>query len=414
MSSSFFIGGGSLGPTANSVIGILALSSIANLSFAQNISACTTETKNYRNGAKVVTTCDALQLLNDNPITPNGIIPIKHQGTSIPVKVEHLRNLQIAHDRIGKVAKINAKLKIEADNGLNASANFSTGTISITTGLLGAAASDQSMLAAVIGHEFAHLQLRHDVQSTINSVNSLRTAVVTERLSRGQPRAYNNPVQVVAKDFSRRYLSFSREQELEADKVGTELMSDANYDPQGALRLMSLFLEKHGPTDESAAYRSTHPGAEERILRSGPVIANQQYNLLAKELVEKKDWGRLSTLVTKWRTSDSGSGRAWYYQGILSKATKKGDALEAFKKSVDYDPNFVLARFSLCTEHYQRGNYRESLVCSEFIPRGGLLTEFENATFKHQIYVSGVNGVGQQFTAEDVLIAQALCRRGMC
>ena len=54
-----------------------------------------------------------------------------------------------------------------------------------------------------------------------------------------------------------------RDQEVEADRVGTELMSGAKYNPEGTVRLMKAMVKAFGA--RKTGYFDSHPGFEDRI-----------------------------------------------------------------------------------------------------------------------------------------------------
>jgi predicted Zn-dependent protease len=138
------------------------------------------------------------------------------------------------------------------------------GKIAVFTGLLQHVASDDE-LAAVIGHEIAHVQLRHANQrmsaEVIRGLGAIVAVVGTKDLEeRDRNRilaAYGIGTQVGI------MLPYSRGHETEADRIGLLIAAKAGYDPWAAIS----FWEKIGAANPRALpeFLSTHPSSETRI-----------------------------------------------------------------------------------------------------------------------------------------------------
>jgi predicted Zn-dependent protease len=141
------------------------------------------------------------------------------------------------------------------------------GHVFIYTGLL-AQIHSEAELAYVLGHEMAHVDLRH-------AVEQYQDEVVLERVR--APRAAKI-AEVVRRVAARGYSKF---QELEADAEGLRLCSQAGYDPEAAVRLYRRFRPAAPETraanplaeaaeatrDQLSSYFNTHPPDAERIRR---------------------------------------------------------------------------------------------------------------------------------------------------
>ncbi len=138
------------------------------------------------------------------------------------------------------------------------------GYLYVTRGLL-VLADDNSELAAVLSHEIAHVLANHALEraraverkdiveqvatSILSDPNAGRSAVANSRLT-------------LAK--------FSRDQEIEADRLGIAIAARAGYDPFAASRFIdkleryASFRSALGHENEMANFLSTHPAALER------------------------------------------------------------------------------------------------------------------------------------------------------
>ncbi|MDX1562145.1 MAG: M48 family metallopeptidase [Gammaproteobacteria bacterium] len=134
------------------------------------------------------------------------------------------------------------------------------GKIAIFSGLL-AAADTPSKLAAVIGHEAAHLTEDH----VSERLGRMRTTGVLGAVG-GTVTGFGGEAQSVAQVFFQ--LPYQRKQESEADLTGMMYMAKAGYDPSATIDLWramggsgTLQERRQRPPD----FLSTHPDPELRM-----------------------------------------------------------------------------------------------------------------------------------------------------
>jgi predicted Zn-dependent protease len=133
------------------------------------------------------------------------------------------------------------------------------GKIGVYTGLLGVATT-QEQLAAVLGHEIAHVAKRHGKQRVQQQV------IASGGLQVLQGIIGENPALMAAVGAGAQYgvlLPFSRAHESEADLVGLDLMARAGFNPQGAVQLWQNMSKAGG--SKAPELLSTHPSGETRI-----------------------------------------------------------------------------------------------------------------------------------------------------
>jgi len=138
------------------------------------------------------------------------------------------------------------------------------GKIGVMEGIL-KAAQNQHQLAAVIGHEIAHVTAEHSAErasrGTISNVGIQVAAVLLGGGRSGQTyTAYEALNQGAAFGIM---LPFSRNQESEADVIGLKYMAQAGFDPRQAVPLWQNMMNEAGK--EPAEFMSTHPSSEKRI-----------------------------------------------------------------------------------------------------------------------------------------------------
>ncbi|HSN82681.1 MAG TPA: M48 family metallopeptidase [Polyangiales bacterium] len=140
------------------------------------------------------------------------------------------------------------------------------GKIGVHTGML-EVATTPSQLAAVIGHEVAHVLLRHGNERMSQSIladTALNTASVATGMAAPQ---YQNLVLQglgVGAQFGV-LLPFSRKHENEADEIGQIFMAQAGFYPAEAVTLWQSMARTGG--QGPAQWQSTHPSDETRIAR---------------------------------------------------------------------------------------------------------------------------------------------------
>lgn len=147
------------------------------------------------------------------------------------------------------------------------------GKVGINTGLLNVARTD-GQLAAVIAHEMAHVTSNH-AQKRIqrNQSIALGGAILSAVIGDDGKHLGELATQGGNIAFG---LTFSRQQELEADKIGTVFMARAGYNPEEAIRLwQNMARQDRGGNLELL---STHPVSATRIqaLRDFMPYAKQQ------------------------------------------------------------------------------------------------------------------------------------------
>ncbi len=138
------------------------------------------------------------------------------------------------------------------------------GMMQVWTGLL-LRVENEAQLAFVLGHELAHYVRRHSLQRWIDLQNKVNAAYVFSVLTGAAGVGYVGTMGELAAVAS--VLAFSREQEREADALGTAQVVAADYDSREAVRIWQALEEERAASDkpETAIFLSTHPGVDERI-----------------------------------------------------------------------------------------------------------------------------------------------------
>jgi beta-barrel assembly-enhancing protease len=143
------------------------------------------------------------------------------------------------------------------------------GFIGVHTGLI-AAAQSEAELASVLGHEIAHVTQRHIARMLSKqkqgSALTLASLVLAALAARSNPQAAFGVLALSDTVQTGNMLSFSRDAEREADRIGFDMLSQAGFDSSG---MASFFmrLQQANRLNESRApeYARTHPITQDRI-----------------------------------------------------------------------------------------------------------------------------------------------------
>jgi predicted Zn-dependent protease len=131
-------------------------------------------------------------------------------------------------------------------------------------------AQGESELASVMAHEIGHVQQRHIARMIARQRESLAITIGSLLLallaSRAGGQAAEASLAVGQAAAIQRQLSFSRDNEREADRVGFDILVNAGFDPRG---MAAFFTRMQNGTriyeSIAPAYLRTHPLSVERI-----------------------------------------------------------------------------------------------------------------------------------------------------
>lgn len=136
------------------------------------------------------------------------------------------------------------------------------GKIGVHQGLLAVAESDDQ-LAAVIGHEIAHVLARHGNERLTQELGIKATLMLIGLFSEGDTDM-ESVIQALGLGAHLGIaLPFSRAHEEEADLMGLELMASAGFDPRESIALWRNMAAAGG--GQPLEFLSTHPNHDSRI-----------------------------------------------------------------------------------------------------------------------------------------------------
>ena len=133
--------------------------------------------------------------------------------------------------------------------------------IAVNIGMINLLGQDADAMAALMGHELAHLYLEHGNLRRNREGNRMMSSIALSFALGmiGIPA----PVEVTDVATTAVANTFTREEERDADRFGVNYMTRAGFDPWGAVRLQEKLRAVAGSS--RIPFMSTHPSNDERI-----------------------------------------------------------------------------------------------------------------------------------------------------
>ncbi|MHA4896538.1 M48 family metallopeptidase [Pedobacter sp. PWIIR3] len=140
------------------------------------------------------------------------------------------------------------------------------GKIVVYTGIL-PVTKDDAGLATVLGHEIAHAIAGHSAERMSQQMVSQGLGTLGNVATANNPKRQSvfNTLYGVGAPLA--MLSYGRNQELEADRLGLIFMAMAGYNPQNAVAFWQRMSSASGSGQKPPEFLSTHPSDATRIGR---------------------------------------------------------------------------------------------------------------------------------------------------
>lgn len=235
-----------------------------------------------------------------------------------------------------------------------------TGMMQVWTGLL-VRASSTDELAAVIGHEIAHYTRLHTLErlrklkssATTGSIFDIGLSVLTGVNTGGLAQA----------SAMLGVLSFSREQESEADFLGARMVAEAGLDPHASYQVWEKIIAEEkaavAKSRDPGMFAKTHPNSEDRaaqlkeyvLARYGPAdleqaidpalltVLNNNYLFLMEDQIDTNRFGRTQELLERHSALGIEPSLVRYFYGeMFRQRGAEGDtelAMAAYRHSIE-------------------------------------------------------------------------------
>jgi predicted Zn-dependent protease len=248
------------------------------------------------------------------------------------------------------------------------------GKIAINRGLLTELESEAE-LAAVLGHEAVHAAARHTAQQMSRS-QMMQIGVATTAIATSDSD-YGNLFAGGANLLAQMGLSkYGRSAELESDLYGMQYMSNAGYDPQGAVALQQTFVRLNDghQADWVSGLFASHPPSQERVeaniataatLPAGGITGSDEFNAAMKNTMsaipayKAYDEGRKQLSEEKIDEALASANKALkLYNGEANFHALRGDArlvADKYDKAITNYDRAISRRDGFFYYHLQRG-----------------------------------------------------------
>jgi predicted Zn-dependent protease len=252
-------------------------------------------------------------------------------------------------------------------------------------------------LAGIISHEIAHVVCRHISKKIERSkkIGIATMAGITAGIFLGSGGAATAGNALIVGSMAAGQsvaLAYSREEEMQADRIGLEYLTKAGYGGEGLLKILKKIRSKQWfDSNQIPTYLRTHPAVDDRIAYIGTWLEN---NPIALRKINPYDfrlahtkllamYGDESLTLKKLETKISNSPvnpMSYYGYGlILARTGNYKEAVIYLKNALEkkaFDPNILI---DLGRIYFLAGKYQDALNSLEaavsLVPNdpGGLL-----------------------------------------
>lgn len=250
--------------------------------------------------------------------------------------------------------------------------------IFIHTGLL-AAMNSEADLAGILGHEISHVVCRH-ISDSIDRQKKIGLATLAGiaaglLLGAAGSAALGNAASVGSMAAGQSLaLSYSRDDEMQADQLGLDLLTKAGYSPAGLLEMLKKIRSQQwfGPK-QIPTYLLTHPAVDDRIAYIGswiethpklpPAVPSTDFTIAHTRLMalyENEDIARKT--LDEARSTDPQTVWPLYGKSLLAMRTGKNEeAAILMRQALErqaFDPVMLTGMGRV---YFTSGNYNEAL-----------------------------------------------------
>lgn len=242
------------------------------------------------------------------------------------------------------------------------------GSIYISLGLL-ARLENEAQLAHVLGHEIAHVLQAHSVKSLRSKKNRMVSSHIADLMLFGTSIAYQPFVASMA--------HHSRAQELEADRLALQYLSQQGYRLQDSAHLFAIIQQVKAPESVQGSIYSSHPSNIARAratrnylaysdieLNTDGKVRQQHYRSIRNEVIIEQL--RLSLQARHYQLSLDTIAQAlptsttplalWYYRGeayrLMATRPKAAAQEYAWIHGKTLSPSLVQRFYGRRPQHY--------------------------------------------------------------
>ncbi|MBI4847039.1 MAG: M48 family metalloprotease [Nitrospirae bacterium] len=274
------------------------------------------------------------------------------------------------------------------------------GNVAITRGLL-SNMENEAEFAAVIGHEIGHVMARHSAEK-MTRLTLQQLGLTLGAAALGEKKGGDILLKAGAAGTSLLFLSYDRDQEIQADRLGVKYMARLGYDPREAIsahrvleKTVADYLKRMGKTRQEDNFitqmLSTHPRAEVRINEIQAMInelppytvrddgkyqrrfkeavkkvkeTNQVYFVYdeAEDLYQKENFSAAEESLKKAISLDASQSTFYNLMGLIKLQQKNyPDAEKSYRKALSIDANYQPSFYGLGLVNYYQGNHGKAV-----------------------------------------------------
>ena len=264
------------------------------------------------------------------------------------------------------------------DESLNAFA-APGGFVGINAGLILETRSE-SELASVLAHEIAHVTQRHIARAIAHSSRSnlpilagILAAIVVgaQNVEAGQAAAA-----AVIGSTAQGQINFTRQNEMEADRVGIRMLAEAGFDPREMAGVFEKLQSAARYSQRPPRLLSTHPVTTDRIAEARDRAerlpyrqhqSSESYYLVRARLrvrIARDPQQVLDRFVEERAAGYAQSATANEYGQVLAmvRLGREGDAREMLERLVERHPDNMTFRAELALAAHRTGDLTRALA----------------------------------------------------
>jgi predicted Zn-dependent protease len=205
----------------------------------------------------------------------SGNITLKGAGGKVyTIKGDYLWNYYQTSMKLINLTQITTAVCISDSAGLNAFAGKqgNTNRVGITIDMLNTFGNDKDALAAVVGHELAHLKLNHGVERAARKQTADKTTAVVGGVL-GALIPFGGTI--TSYGVTAVTNSYTRDEERDADKLGMTWAMNIGYSPCGWVRLSKEMMKSD--SSSGISFFNTHPMSSERLETANQLAVSKNY-----------------------------------------------------------------------------------------------------------------------------------------
>ena len=224
------------------------------------------------------------------------------------------------------------------------------GYIGINSGLIAAMAHEEQ-LASVVAHEIAHVTQRHHARAfaTGNKASLSAAAAVLAAIIIGQasPQAGQAALAAGLAASQQSAINFTRSNEVEADRIGIEILANANYDPRAMAETFDILRRQNSLNTSGLVleYLRTHPLDTNRIAEASDRAAvkpekervnSAEFDLFKARLAVLGSTDPAQTMrVYKSQYQRNGNAQSAYALALIAQGANRMDEAQKYLQTLD-------------------------------------------------------------------------------